>query len=1280
MNSKKINFIFYVILFLPLSIFAQSKVVSIQWLENKTITVSSGQEFVLPNFKDAVYPSQLNFAPSFVIVENSYVSDFKIIDAVYESIPSANIKIENSDKTFYIETGSQRKSTISKIFIAAIRQNSNTQQWERLVSFSYSFSRGTNNIRSRVSRLNTSPNPTSSVLSTGDWYKMAFINSGIYKVDYSTLKSWGVDVDNINPKNIAIFGNGAKMLPQANAEDRAKDLIENNIVVIGEEDGKFDAQDYILFYVSSPTTWNLDLNNQLFKHVNNIYTDSCHYFLTIKSGTTGQRVQNQSSIAVTSTPKTTFDERIAFEKDEVNLLKSGRQWYGSPLNLYNNFQQNVSFTLNGICKDSILNVTSAVLGKSTGPVSSTISFDITLNSKPLGTQTMNESGSVPYTTIAIEKVNTFEYTVASIPGNEVFNFNYLFKRASEPTATGYINYIDFNFKKNLKLYNGQVSFRSIDSRNQIESSFAILGVQNTLRIWDVTNPLEAIGQEYELKNDSAIFGYLTSNSIREFVAFSGSSFSGPLSVVKILNQNLHALNPSNLLIITHPKFLSSANKLAAHRRSNDNLSVQVVSVTDIYNEFSSGNQDITAIRDFIKMIYDKNSSGPDSLEYVLLFGDCSYDYKNRISGNTNYVPVYESINSLHPVNSYSSDDFFGFMDENEGLWGETPAENYYLDLGIGRIPCNSVDQAEAVVAKLINYSNKSVSYNPWKNNIAFIADAGDSNLHLSQADQLASNLESINPSININKIYLDAFPFKTAPDGVSAPDCNKAINEAVENGSLLINYTGHGGTAQLSVKRVITIPQITSWKNADKLALFVTATCEFGTYDDPGFESAGEQILLTPNGAGVGLVTTTRPVYSNSNFALNNAFYSVIFTKVNGKYPRLGNAVVYTKNNALYDVVNRNYALLGDPSMKLAYAENNISLTSINNAPIASDTLNALEKVNFKGQINDNSNLKLSSFNGTLYITVYDKKSNIKTLGQDGSIATTVKALNSIIYSGQASVVNGDFNFSFVVPKDISYQIDYGKISLYAKETNLTTDASGYNNQILIGGSSKNAKSDNIPPVIKLFMNDESFVNGGITNYTPKLIALISDSNGINITGSGIGHELSGVLNNNDKDVIVLNKYFSSKKDDYTSGRVDYQLNLEKPGQQTIRVKAWDTYNNSSEASLDFVVASDEKLALSHVLNYPNPFTSNTNFHFDHNRAGEDLSVQVQVFTTSGKLIKTLQTEAIISKSHFSELNWDGKDDYGDNIGKGVYVYKVSVRSKRDNSETHTYEKLVILN
>ena len=734
------------------------------------------------------------------------------------------------------------------------------------------------------------------------------------------------------------------------------------------------------------------------------------------------------------------------------------------------------------------------------------------------------------------------------------------------------------------------------------------------------------------------------------------------------------------MIITHPYFVSSANKLAAHRRSNDGLSVQIISVTDIYNEFSSGNQDITAIRDFIKMIYDKNAGGADSLEYVLLFGDCSYDYKNKIAPNTNFVPIYESINSLHPVNSFSSDDYFGFMDESEGLWGESPSENYYIDLGIGRIPCNTLEQAEAVVKKIISYSNKSVTYNPWKNNIAFIADAGDSNLHLSQADQLANNLEAINPSINISKIYLDAFPFKTAPDGVSAPDCNKAINEAVEGGSLLINYTGHGGVAQLSVKRVITIPQITSWKNPDKLPLFVTATCEFGTYDDPQFESAGEQILLTPYGGGVGIVTTTRPVYSNSNFALNSAFYSVIFTKKNGKYPRLGNAIIHTKNNALYDVVNRNYALLGDPSMRLDYPENNIVLTSINNANIASDTLNALEKVTFKGQVNDNNNAKISTFNGTIYVTVYDKKSNIKTLGQDGSIATSVKALNSIIYTGQATVTNGDFSFSFVVPKDISYQIDYGKISLYAKETNLNSDAAGYNKQILIGGSSKNAKADNTPPLIKLFMNDESFVNGGTTNYTPKLIALISDSNGINITGSGIGHELSGVLNNNDKDVIVLNKYYSSKKDDYTAGRVDYQLNLAKPGQQTIRVKAWDTYNNSSEATLDFVVASDEKLALSHVLNYPNPFSSNTNFHFDHNRAGEDLSVQVQVFTTSGKLVKTLQTEAVISKSHFSELNWDGKDDYGDNIGKGVYVYKVSVRSKRDNSQFHTYEKLVILN
>lgn len=1254
-----------------------SQTQNILWDKEKFEVFLDGQKVLIPSFKNAVFLHDNQTVPYLKLYFDDEVNSIQIENETYEALNDYQLKI-SSKLDVIIETGIQRSKYISNVYVPCIRQNPKTQQLEKLISFDYKIIKNSSSSiqRSKIDLSST----LNSVLAKGDWYKMSFINSGVYKIDYSTLKSWGIDVDNINPRYIGIYGNGAKMLPQKNSESRVDDLQENFIKVIGQEDGKFDSYDYILFYVQGSQTWNYKNVNKIYIHTNNLYTDTSHYFLTINTDSEGLRVSEFDASKLTKNPIMFFDERIAYEKDEENILKSGRIWYCKSMNLYNNFQYNLNLNIEDCVIDSIIRLNSKVMGKSLGSTNGLLNFNLNLNGRALGFQKVNESGSQPYTQVGRENSTIFEIKPSEFNLSNQFNLNYKFTRNLEQSAIGFLDFATICYKRKLRFNTNQLHFRnSNDLNNELGTySISLLNKNQPFMLWNITNPLHPQQYKYIISNDSAIFEYLTDYKINEFVVFNPNYLPVPLNAIKIQNQNLHALKSSNLLIITHPLFLNAAKKLADFRKINDKLSVEIVNVFDIYNEFSSGNQDVTAIRDFVRNLYFKSSKSEDSLKYLLLMGDCSYDYKNIIKNNTNYIPIYESVNSLHPVKSFSSDDYFGFMDDNEGAWEEFPADYHYLDIGIGRIPCNTEENANQVVNKIINYSNKSLSFQPWKNQITLVADAGDLNQFFYSAEELSKKIETISPTSNLLKIYLDAYQFLTLPDGTIVPDAVSALNESLENGTLLFNYIGHGGTAQLSVKRIVNISQILNLNNYNNLPFWLTATCEFSTYDDPEITSAGEWVLMASNGGGVGLLTTTRPVYLNSE--INNAYFDVVFKKVNGKYPRLGDITMYTKNRSINDVVNRNYALLGDPSLQLNYAENKVTITSINNKDISAiDTLSALEKVTIKGQINDIDNVKMNNFKGTVYVKFFDKKINISTLTQDGSKELPFTIFNNTIYSGQASVINGEFSITFVVPKDIAYQIGTGKLSLYAKEDNHNSDASGYLN-VLVGGSSKDNLVDNTPPYIKLFMNDESFVNGGLVNNNPKLIALFSDSNGVNISSSGIGHELFAVLNNEKNNQIVLNKYYTSNKDDYTKGRVEYKLNLKDNGYQTITVKAWDVANNSAESSLDFIVANSAKIALEHVLNYPNPFTTNTQFHFDHNRAGDDLQVQIQIFTVAGNLVKTLQSELQISQTHFSNITWDGKDDFGDKLAKGVYVYKISVRSKRDGSETHNYEKLVLLN
>jgi len=769
--------------------------------------------------------------------------------------------------------------------------------------------------------------------------------------------------------------------------------------------------------------------------------------------------------------------------------------------------------------------------------------------------------------------------------------------------------------------------------------------------------------------------------LREYVAFNSSNFLRPTAIGKIPNQDLHGLAPVDFIIVTTQALLPQAQRLADFHRAKNNLKYVIATTEQVYNEFSSGIPDPSAIRDLVKMFYDRSASSPSNRpKYLLLFGDASFDYKDRINNNTNLVPAYENGNSLDPLASYTSDDFFGFLDDNEDI-NSTIIINQ-LDIGIGRVPAKNADEAKNYVDKIETYYNKE-SLGPWRNNQLFIADDEDFNLHLQDAEVLTTTSQTTAPVFNITKVYLDAFKQESGAGGSRYPQANQIINNQVYNGTLIWNYSGHGGSSRLAEEVILDQDIVNNWNNPNKLPLFVTATCDFAPYDNPTINSLGENILLRAKTGGIALMTTTRVVFSFSNRVINNNYLQFALKRdSSGSYKSLGESILAAKNYTYQtstDIANnRKFTLLGDPALTIAYPSLKVRATKVNNIPVSqADTIRATDKVFMEGEVTNLADVLLPGFNGTVYPVVFDKMQTINTLANDpASQVISFQAQNNILYKGKASVVNGKFSFSFKVPKDINYQFGNGKLSLYAE--NGSNDANGYFTNFIIGGAGNNVDNDKEGPVIKAYLNDEKFVSGSITNENPVLIVKLSDSSGINTAGTGIDHDIVATLDNDNRQYFTLNDFYEADLNSYQQGTIHFQLPTLTAGNHSLKIKAWDVLDNSSEYILEFNVSRDEELVLNHVLNYPNPFTTKTQFWFEHNKPNQNLQVKVQIFTLTGKVVKTIKQTINDAGNRSTEVDWDGRDEFGDKLGRGVYLYRLTVISI-DGKKKEKLEKLVIL-
>lgn len=1264
---------------------SQQKSFKIEWNGSKTLATSSSK-IEIPSFNDENFnytrEDGLKYVSQWEL--NGLINEESVVisNVSYASISLIELKdinlktIPNKIKVRLNNSIARGKNSAFLEISPIIKEDG---FYKKITAFTVTY----NNISAKRST-NRNNVITNSVLSQGEWFKFYIDTTGVFKLTKSFLNSLGVNTNNVDPRTIKIFGHGGSMLPLENAVNFPLDLTENAIKFIGEDDGTFNNDDYILFYGEGPHGFNQESNTN-----NNIYTDKTYYFINVGSGN-GKRIRElvepsgNPSISIN-----TFHDYQFHEKDEFNLVSVGRRWMGDRFDFDSNKIFEFEFKNIVTTEPITLKVYTAAVGENQTSMQLLVNGSVT--------------DIFTYNAINDPEMATEDFFIGQIPvtsSNISVNLNY--DNGGNPSSVGYLDYISIEATRALTHTGKQFVFKnnSVALASGI-GEYTISNASSISEVWDITDRHNVTSILNAGSNTSFSFK-ATMGEQRSYLAVVASDYFEPLkdSKASVTNQNLKGtifLNGQgqfediDYIIIARQDMLTQAQRLADINKDQYNLNVKVVTLDVIYNEFSSGNQDIAGIRNFVKYVYDNASTPENRIKYLCLFGDGSYDYKDRISGNTNIVPSWHALNSFSLTNSFVSDDFYGMMDDNEG--GMLTSDK--LDIAVGRILADTPQSAIILVDKIKSYY-VSEAYGSWRNSFVVVSDDVDIGWEAvlqSTTDNIGNAVNQQKPFINVTKIHSDAFVQESTSGGERYPAVNKAIFDAMEVGALVVNYFGHGGEDGLAQERIFDKINAQEVRNVCKLSCFVTVTCEYTKFDNPLRITAGEFLYRNKEGGAIGLITTTRQIYVNVGVSINITLEKYLFAFGSNDYPSMAEALRLTKiDPAITNISQKRLVFfIGDPAMKLAFPKPNIRLTKINDVPITgnTDVLQALSHAKIEGEVVDVSGNIINNYNGILTATIYDKNIDRATLANDRTrdfsgqlIILNFETLGEIIFRGQATVTNGVFSFNFVVPRDIEIPVGNGKVSFYAKATNKLEDQSGASYDIRIGGLNPNAAEDNEGPVISLFMNDENFVSGGITNEGPTLLAKLQDENGIN-TASGIGHDITAILDGDETNPFKLNDYYQSEVDDYQKGTVTYPFRDLEPGLHTLTLKAWDVYNNSSTAEIQFVVFDkDEELVIDNVLNYPNPFINYTEFWFNHN-SSQVLDVSVQIFTVSGKLVKTINGQTSggskVTSSLSKDLVWDGKDDFGDKIGKGVYVYKLTVRSNELNKKVEKIQKLVIL-
>jgi hypothetical protein len=1271
-NIQPRYFIFFILIAIALSAFADTVTEKLKWTGVQSLMINGGEIKTLSFYNSdnavpwgllPVYTRKFDLPASGLRYEFE-ISNPEFIPLEYNDISEIADTDLISDTLLFTSNRETFRNNHHIVFrMLPLRVNPATGQIEKLVSFDLSY------VLQPGGQTDLKDNPVdyaeNSVLSTGDWFKISVSENGIHKVTWQHLSDLGMNMTDLQSEKIRLFGNGGGMLPQENGKFRYDDLVENAILVFDGDDGTFDQGDYFLFYGQSPNTWKLSTTGRTFEHSKHKFSLKNHYFIN-RGELAGKRIEESVvSPFPAETIINTYNDYASHEEDLVSLIKSGAEWYGEEFNdeLTKDFY--FPFPNRDVTKD--VHITCDLAARST----TTSSFTAFINSDSVFRDNVGAISEGSITKYANPSKKSSWFMANTTPDLTVtLNYN-----RNDNKSVGWLNYITINVISNLKFDGHQFLFRNIDAHvNKELCEYRISNANTNLQVWDITAPL--LPQQVPVTFEDGFAKYtIQPDSLREFIAFDGTDFMEPGLLGAVPNQNLHAHNNAEFIIVTHPDFADQAMRLKELHQEIDGMEVIVADLYEVYNEFSSGTPDVTAIRDFVRMVYLRSFGTPHALKYLLLFGDGSYDPFNRVGGNLSFIPAFQSKQSLWFTSTYVTDDYFGLMDSQEG---NDASGN--VDIGIGRFAVNSPEEADLMVDKVESYMRMTPEVQGnWRNSMTFIADDEDNNLHLLQADTvLVSRIQRKNKTVNISKVYLDAYRQETTASGETYPQVNIDINKKINDGTLIVNYTGHGGELGLSHEKVVQISDILSWNNSDMLSVFITATCEFSRFDNPALTSAGELVLLNQNGGAIALYTTTRLAFASANLLLNKRLYDTLFSAYPETHPRLGDLMMFSKTPSNTNL--RNFVLLGNPALRLALPGYKVVTDSINGIPADqfNDTLNASGHLTVSGHIESYIPGGLvEDFNGTIYPVLYDKPTAVTTLGNDPtSYPYTFEALNSTLCKGKATVSEGRFKFSFVLPLDISYHFGNGKLSYYAADS--TRDAGGYYSDLIIGGIADGAYVDNTGPEIEVFLNEWNSALPGQVNTDPVMYAKLADPSGINHLGTGIGHDIVLTMDGPLYDSYILNDSFEQVMDDHTTGTLTFPMKDLPNGSYTLELKAWDMLNNSSTRTIDFSVSDNIEVDLLEVYNYPNPFKDHTWITFRHNQFGEDLTIEIDIYDFYGQHVRTIGPENVFTNGYAVEpVLWEGDTEGGSKLKPGFYFYHLKVSNEK-NQSAERIQKLII--
>lgn len=772
-----------------------------------------------------------------------------------------------------------------------------------------------------------------------------------------------------------------------------------------------------------------------------------------------------------------------------------------------------------------------------------------------------------------------------------------------------------------------------------------------------------------------------------------ATFSVPEYVYNITNQNHHADKPCDMVIIvpTSQKLTAQAERLKTLHEQHDSLSVRIVPADELYNEFSSGTPEADAYRLYMKMLYDRAESEAQMPKYLLLFGDGKWDNRMNTSAFSNvspddYLLCFESENSFSYTQSFVDDCYFTALDDGEGNGASnSSSKTDKYDIAVGRFPVTTADEAKIVVDKVLSYvENKNAG--SWQNVAAYLGDDGNNNGHIASADGAAKIMERLAPSMQAKRVFWDMYTRVFTATGNTYPEVTSILKKQQTDGALLFDYAGHGSAGIMSHEQVLTVTDFSQFKNK-VYPLWITASCDIAPWD--GTETnIGVTAMLNPSGGAVAFYGTTRTVYMDGNQYLNNAYIRSLFTMTGYEYPSMGEAQRIAKNYIISAGEDRTinklqFSLLGDPALKLKIPEHRIVVDSINGVCLATaqelPRMKAGATVNVKGHVETIAGKPLDDFTGSINLDVRDSKEKItgKKNSTETKVAYEYFDYTKTIFNGTDSIRNGKFDISFAVTKDINYSDENGRIYAFAVNNKNNETANGMTESFIVGGT-EISSSDSIGPSVYCYLNSPSFSNGDNVNATPYFVAELSDKDGLNTSGAGIGHDLTLVIDGDPMKTYTLNDNFSFDFGSYTKGSTYYYIPELESGTHKLKFTAWDILNNPSTATLSFNVVRGLTPSITSVSCTNNPAKDNTTFIVNHNRGGSDVSVLIEVFDTSGRILWQHKEETVAETSAYT-YTWDLCADNGGRLQSGIYLYRVRLSSD-GSSEATKAKKLIVIN